>query len=96
MLVLNDKLMTLPEYSQKLMAIARDSAKFAGIHGSITRKAFLEALEFDLDIQHKIKYICITKPTFAKYTKVDEIYRKLLKLSIPSEVRREKLCELLE
>jgi hypothetical protein len=96
LLVLNDKLITLPDYNQKLKTVAKDNSKFAGIQGSITGKAFLETLQFDLNIQHEIKHIFITKPTFSKYTEVDEIYRKLLKISIPSKKRWDKLCELLE
>ena len=76
--------------------MAKDNSKIAGIQGNIIGKAFLETLQFDLNIQHEIKHIFITKPTFSKYTEVDEIYRKLLKMSIPSKKRWDKLCELLE
>jgi hypothetical protein len=69
LLVLNDKMMTLSDYKQKISMVAKDSSKFSGIHGSITGKAFLETLQLDLNIQHEIKYIFITRPTFAKYTK---------------------------
>jgi hypothetical protein len=77
LLVLNDKLITLSDYKQKMSAVAKDSSKFAGIQGSITGKYFLETLQLDLSIQHEIKHIFITKPTFAKYTEMDEIYRKV-------------------
>jgi hypothetical protein len=96
LLVLNDKLITLADYNQKLKTVAKDNSKFAGIHRSITGKAFLKTLQFDLNIQHEIKHIFITKPTFSKYRKMDEIYRKLLKISILSKKRWDKLCELLE
>jgi hypothetical protein len=85
LLVLNDKLITLPDYNQKLKTVAKDNSKFTGIRGRITRKAFPETMQFYLNIQHEIKHIFITKPTFAKYTEMDEIYRKLLKISIPSK-----------
>jgi hypothetical protein len=45
MLVLNDKLMTLSDYKQKIITVAKDSSKFSGIQGSITGKAFLETLQ---------------------------------------------------
>jgi hypothetical protein len=96
LLVLNDKLITLSDYKQKISAVAKDGSKFAGIQGSITGKSFLETLQLDLSIQHEIKHIFITKPTFSKYTEMDEIYRKLLKVSIPSKKRWEDLCSLLE
>ena len=44
LLVLNDKLITLSDYKQKISVVAKDSSKFAGIQGSITSKDFLETL----------------------------------------------------
>jgi hypothetical protein len=85
--VINDKLMTLLDYKKRLADVAKDSSKFSGIQGSITGKAFLDALQLDINIQHEIRYIFITKPTFAKYTEMDELYRRLLKVSIPSHLR---------
>ena len=52
--VINDKLMTLPDYKKILAEVAKDSSKFAGIQGSITDKAFLDALQWDINIQHEI------------------------------------------
>jgi hypothetical protein len=72
--VINDKLMTLPYYKKRLADVAKDSSKFSGIQGSITRKAFLDALQLDISIQHEIWYIFITKPMFSKYTEMDEVY----------------------
>jgi hypothetical protein len=69
---------------------------FAGIQGSITDKSFLETLQLDLSIQNEIKHIFIFKPTFSTYTEMYEIYKKLLKVSIPGKNRLEDLCSLLE
>ncbi len=33
----------------------------------------LEDLDFDLTIKHEIKHIFVNKPTFEKYTEVDEV-----------------------
>jgi hypothetical protein len=41
LLVINDKLITLSDYKQKILTVAKDGSKFAGIQGSITGKAFL-------------------------------------------------------
>jgi hypothetical protein len=94
--VINDKLMTLSDYKKKLSTMAKDSSKFSGIQGSITSKAFLESFQSDINIKHEIQYIFIIKPTFSKYTKMDEVYRRLLKVSIPSNLRWEELCNLIE
>jgi hypothetical protein len=71
--VINDKLMTLPDYKKRLFEVSKDSSKFASIQGSITGKEFLDYLQLDINIQHEIRYIFLTKPTFAKYTKMDEV-----------------------
>jgi hypothetical protein len=52
--VINDKLMTLPDYKKRLVDVAKDSSKFSGIQGNITGKAFLDALQWDISIQHEI------------------------------------------
>jgi hypothetical protein len=94
--VINDKLMMLADYKKRLATVAKDSSKFSGIQGSITGKAFLDALQLDISIQHEIWYIFIIKPTFAKYTEMDEVYRRLLKVVIPSHLRWEELCNMIE
>jgi hypothetical protein len=96
LLVINDKLITLSDYKKKINTMENDGYKFAGIQGSINGKDFLEILQLDPSIQHEIKYIFITKPTFSKYSEMDEIYRKFLKISIPSQKRWEDMCSLLE
>jgi hypothetical protein len=88
--------MTLSDYKKKLATVAKYSSKFKGIQGSITGKAFLEALRSDISIQHEIQYIFIVKPTFSKYTEMDEVYRRLLKVIVPSHLRWEELCNLIE
>jgi hypothetical protein len=94
--VINDKLMTLPDYKKRLAEVSKDSSRFAGIQGSITGKAFMDALQLDISIQHEIRYIFLIKPTFAKYTDMDEVYRRLLKVTVPSHLRWEELCDLID
>jgi ABC-type branched-subunit amino acid transport system ATPase component len=84
LLVLNGKLMTLSNYKQRIIMVANGSSNFSGIQGSITSKSFLETLQLDLSIQHEIKHIFIIKPTFTKYTEMDEVYRRLIKVTIPN------------
>jgi hypothetical protein len=94
--VINDKLMTLFDYKKRLTEVSKDSSKFAGIQGSITGKAFMDALQLDISIQHEIKYIFLIKPTFAKYIDMDEVYQRLLKVTVPSHLRWEEICDLLD
>jgi hypothetical protein len=96
LLVLNEKIITMSDYKQIISVVAKDSSKFPGIQGRIIGKSFLETFHLDLSIHHEIKHIFITKPTFSKYTEMDEIYIKLLKFSIPGKKRWEYLCSLLK
>ena len=83
--------MTLSDYKKKLAIVAKDSSKFSGIQGNITGKAFLEDFQSDISIQHEIQYIFIVKPTFSKYTEMDEIYRRLLKVTVLGTQRWDEL-----
>jgi hypothetical protein len=89
-------MMTLPNYKKRLADVSNDSSKFTGIQGSITSKAFLDALQWDISIQHEIRCIFLTKPTFTKYTEMDEVYRKLLKVNVPNHLGWEELCDLID
>jgi hypothetical protein len=94
--VINEKLMTLFDYKKKLATMAKDSSKFSGIQGSIIGKAFLEDFQLDISIQHEIQYTFIIKPTFSKYMEMDEVYRRFLKVNVPSNLRWEELCNLIK
>jgi hypothetical protein len=96
MRVINDRLMVLPDYKKKLIEVSKDCAKFAGIQSNITSRALMKALHWDFEIQHEIKHIFVVKPTFAKYTDMDEVYRRLLKVTVPTPIRWEELCDLLD
>jgi hypothetical protein len=91
-----NKIDALPDYKKKLSEVSKDSSKFSGIQGSITGKAFMDALQLDISIQHEIRYIFLTKLTFTKYTDMDEVYRRLLKVTVPSHLRWEELYDLLD
>jgi hypothetical protein len=79
-----------------LVEVSKDNSKFAGIQGSITGKSFMDALQLDISIQHEIKHIFVIKPTFSKYTDMDEVYQRLLKVTVPGHIRWEELCDLLD
>ena len=81
------------DYVKKLKEISKDTTKFVGIKGSMTGRAFLEAMDNDLYIQHEIKHIFQLMPTFMKYTETDEIYKKLIRIKIPNPQQWEKLCD---
>lgn len=71
-----NKLIPLEKYQQRFHYIEIDKAKFSKIKGTIIGKDFMEGIDYDLLIQNEIKHLFINRPTFEKYTKVDESYKK--------------------
>jgi hypothetical protein len=96
LMVINNKLMKLPDYKKRLADVAKDSSNFVGIQGSINGKVFLDSLQWDISIQHEIRDIFLTKPTFSKYTEMDKVYRRMLKVNVPSHLRWEELYDLID
>jgi len=64
--VINDKLMTREDYKKKIQDIPKDTTKSSHIKGTMTGRAFYEAISNISFIQHEIKHIFAVKPTFAR------------------------------
>jgi len=86
-LIINDKLMTHDDYSAKLHQQARNQASSSTVKALPTRKVLYDGLENILCIEHEVKPLFTVQPNFAKYTKADEIYKKLIRMKIPNEER---------
>ena len=81
-LVINDKLMTQLEYDNRLRQLAKQQASTSSIKELPTGKVLYNTFENLLFIQHEIKHLFITKPNFANYTEVDEIYRRMMNVKL--------------
>ncbi len=91
--VINDNIMTREDYMKKLKDIPKDTTKSCNIKGSLTGRSAYKAIRNISFIQHEIQQIFVVKPTFDRYTEVDEIYHKVTKISILDEEWWDKLCE---
>lgn len=89
----NDQLVKLEDYCENLYTIVADNNQFSRIKRHILGKEFLEALNSDLTIKHEVGHLFLIKPNFERYTKVDEIFRRMVNLEIPSEERWDQSCE---
>ena len=69
---------------------------FSGIKGSMVEKDFMETMSNEFHVQNEVKHIFTLKPPFATYTEVDEIYRRVTKLTVPDEKKWEELLGLLD
>ena len=72
-------------YWRRLKEIARDTAKFSNIKGTMIGRVLLGTLSHDIFIQYEIKHVFMVRSTFSKCTEMDEVYRKVIKLVIPDE-----------
>jgi len=82
--VINDKLMTQLDYDNRLRQLAKEQASILSIKALPTGKVLYNTFENLFFLQHEIKHLFITKPNFAKYTEVDEIYRRMMNDKLPN------------
>lgn len=96
MLVINDKLMPIEDYVRKLTKVGTNSALVSNIRGAATPRVVLNALRDTFFVLDEIRHIFPIKSTFTKYTEMDEIYRRVTKISIPNKKLSEVLTDLLD
>ena len=77
MMVINDKLMPIEDYVKKLTEVGTHATLVANIKRSATPALIVKTLKDSFFILDEIKLIFLVKPTFSKYTDMDEIYRRV-------------------
>jgi len=82
-LVINDKLMTQLDYGNRLRQLAKEQASTSSIEALLTGKFLYNTFENLFFLEHEIKLLFLTKPNFSKYTKDDEIYRRMMNVKLP-------------
>lgn len=76
-MVVNDKLMPQNYYDKKIREYAKEQVNKPIGQGIPTGKVLLKFFEDLFYLQYEIKHLFVIKPTFARYTKTDENFRKL-------------------
>ena len=94
-LVIHYKLMKQDDYDKKMREVSKDQANLPSSQGIPIRKVIYKKLENLFYLQHEVKHIFINKPTFSKYTKAYEIFRRMMKIKFPEAEFWEKLIDLL-
>ena len=74
--------------------VAIDKSKFVWIKVELSGQNLLQILVDDIFICYVIKYLFIYKPSFERYTKVDEAFKKIIYLEYPNDEKWEKLVKL--
>jgi len=93
-LVINDKLMTQLDYDNRLRQLAKEQASTSSIKALPTGKVLCNTFENLFFLKHEIKHLFLTKPNFAKYTKVDGIYRRMMNVKLPDAEWWETMIDL--
>lgn len=92
---IHDKLMTQLGDVDRLKKLSKEQASILGIKAFPIRKVLYDTLENIFFLDHEVKYLFVSKPNFSKYTEVDEIYRRMLKVKLPEDEWWEKMTNLL-
>lgn len=74
MIVINDKLMPIEDYVQKLIEGEKHAALVWNIRGSTTPALIVNTFRNTFFLLNETRHIFLVKPTFTKYTKIDEVY----------------------
>ena len=94
-MVINEKLMTQLDYSDRLRKLAKEPANSSSIKSLPIGKVLYNTFENLFFLEHEIRHLFLTKPNFAKYTKADEIYRRMMNVKLPDVEWWETMTDLL-
>jgi len=94
-MVINDKLMPLLDYGDRLRKLAKEQPSTSAIKALPTGKVLYDTLENLFFLEHEVKHLFLTKQNFAKYAKADEIYRRMVNVKFPDVEWWEKMTDLL-
>ena len=97
-LVLEDKLMDLESYVEKLDKHADNQASSStssSIAALPTGKNIHDRLEILFYLEHEVKHLFPIQPNFFRCTEIDETLRKLQRTRIPEDKWWEEMLELL-
>jgi len=83
------------DYNRRIREVVKDYASNSSMKGMPTRKVLYQTFENLFYLHHEVKHLFVNEPTFAKYTKADEIYRKMVNIQLLHSDTWEKLNDLL-
>ena len=94
-MVIHEKMMTQDDYVERLNKWATNQASTSGVKALPTGKVLYDSLENLFFIEHEVKHLFVNRPNCAKYTEVDEIYRKMIRMKLHDSEWWMKLTNLL-
>ena len=94
-MVINGKLMAQLDYGTRIKQLAKEQASSLSIKALLTGKVLYDTFENLFFLEHEVKHLFLTKPNFAKYTEVDEIYRRMINVKLQNAQWWEIVTDLL-
>ena len=94
-MVINEKLTTQLDYSDRIGKLAKEQASSSAIKALPIGKVLYDTLENLFFLEHEVKHLFLTKPNFLKYTEADEIYRRMVKIKLSEVEWWDKMIDLL-
>ena len=94
-MVIHDKLMTQEDYIERLKKFSSNEVSTSGVKALPTGKVLYDSLENLFFIENEGNKLFVNKPNFSKYTEVDEIHRKMIRMKLPETEWWTKLTDLL-
>lgn len=82
-MVIHDKLMNQEVYNDKVNKLSTSQASTSRVKSSPTGRVLYDGLENLFYIEDEVKHLFTSKPSFAKYTEADEVYRKMIRITLP-------------
>jgi len=75
--------------------LAKEQANSSSIKALAIGKVLYDTFENLFFLEHEVKHLFLTKPNFAKYTEADEIYRRMMNVTLPDVEWWEIMIDLL-
>lgn len=94
-LVIHENLMIQEDHIERLHKQSKSQASSLGVKALPIGKVLYDCLENLFYIEHEVKHLFSSKPNFAKYTEVDEVYRKMIRMKLPNNEWWTSLIDLL-
>ena len=71
------------DYDKRIREVEKEQANSSSMKGMPTGKVLYQTFENLFYLQHEVKHIFVNKPTFEKYTEVDEVYIRMVNIKVP-------------
>lgn len=73
------------DYDKNMRKVAKETSNISSMKFVPRGKVLCQTFDNLFYIEHELKHLFVNKPTFAKYTEANEVYKRMVKLKLPDE-----------